>query len=80
VVPIKGPTTIDCALEVGAIIYDDMGNKKRFFKNKFSIVPMKNSKNPRKIFNSPWDNDCSKIINKRKSNYKMFATHPRKIY
>jgi len=63
--------------KAGAIIYDSICNKKRFFKNKHIIVPMKNSETQRKVFNSLWwDNDCFKIINKRKMSYKKFVCHP----
>jgi len=43
---------MDCMLEAGIIIYDDLSNKKKFFKNKLSITLMKNSHNPRKVYNS----------------------------
>jgi len=37
---------------------------------------MKNSNNPPKIYIPWWDEECSKIISKRKRNYKKFVCFP----
>jgi len=62
---------MNCALQVGAIIFDDSRNKKRYVKGSLFITSIKNSNKSRKIatnrkiFNSPWwDKECDKLINR----------------
>jgi len=70
-----------CSLMAGAIIYDGLGNKKEYIKDKlitFSFkFPIRNKNKSKEVHDRPWwDKDCAIIINKRKWAHKKLAKCP----
>jgi len=64
-----------------AIIYDSLGNKKEFIKDKLVTSSLNsynnNKKKIKEVHNSPWwDKECSILVNKRKWAYKKLSKCP----